>query len=68
MGYTFSIPAGVGSANNGSNLGVSVLNSNNVASNSNANYGGTLTPIIIVATKKKILNENKKILGKYVPC
>lgn len=38
-----SSPAGVGNANNGSNLGVSVLNSNNVVSNSNANYGGALT-------------------------
>ena len=38
-----SSPAGVGNANNGSNLGVSVLNSNNVVSNSNPNYGGALT-------------------------
>ena len=36
------IPAGSGSANNGSNLGVSVLNSNNVLSNVNPNYGSAL--------------------------
>jgi hypothetical protein len=48
-------PAGVGSANNGAALGVSVLNSNNVASNSNANYGGALTPKCFVAAKVKIL-------------
>ena len=45
------IPAGSGSANNGSNLGVSVLNSNNVLSNANANYGSALAnniPIIAI--------------------
>ena len=52
---TVYIPAGVGSANNGAALGVSVLNSNNVASNSNANYGGALTPKCFVAAKVKIL-------------
>ena len=45
------IPAGSGSANNGSNLGVSVLNSNNVLSNANPNYGSALAnniPIIAI--------------------
>lgn len=54
MGFALT-PAGVGSANNGAALGVSVLNSNNVASNSNANYGGALTPKCFVAAKVKIL-------------
>ena len=48
------IPAGSGSANNGSNLGVSVLNSNNVLSNANPNYGSALAyniPIIAIMTK-----------------
>ena len=36
------IPAGVGDANNGSYLGVSVMNSNNVVSNSNTICGGAL--------------------------
>lgn len=35
-------PAGVGSASNGADLGVSVLNSHNVASYSNAGCGGAL--------------------------
>ena len=36
------IPACSGDANNGSNLGVSVVNSNNAPSNANANYGAAL--------------------------
>lgn len=43
-GRFFQLPAGVGSANNGSNDGGSVLNSNNDVSNTNTNYGGALTP------------------------
>ena len=46
------IPAGSGGANNGSNLGVSVLNSNNVLSNANANYGSALANNIPIRTIK----------------
>ena len=41
---TAEIPVVVGSANNGSNVGVSALNSNNDVSNSNTNNGSALTP------------------------
>lgn len=44
VGGILKMPLLVGSANNGSEVGVSVLNANNVPSNSNANYGGALTP------------------------
>lgn len=53
------IPAGSGGANNGSNLGVSVLNSNNVVSNANPNYGSALAnyiPIIAIMTQKKVVS------------
>lgn len=53
------VPAVVGAANNGSKLGVSVLNSNNVASNSNANYGGALTPKCC-RSGEKILRNNTR--------
>lgn len=53
MGCILTVPAVVGEANNGSLLGGSVLNSNNVASNANPNYGGALTPKWLRDSEKK---------------
>lgn len=39
------IPMVVGNANNGSNIGVSCLNSNNGVSNANPNNGSALTSV-----------------------
>jgi hypothetical protein len=47
VGSIFYVPALVGSANNGSRCGLSVSNSNNVASNANPNYGAALTPKLL---------------------
>ena len=58
-GTNVYIPAGSGGAYYGSNLGVSVLNSNNVLSNANPNYGSALAnyiPIIAIMTQKKVVS------------
>lgn len=59
MALSLVIPAGVGNANNGSNLGVSDLNTNNVASNTNTNYGGALTSKLGAANKNIIKEQGK---------
>lgn len=64
MGCILTVPAVVGDANNGSLLGGSVLNSNNVASNANPNYGGALTPKWLRGSEKR--NRLRMILSEGV--